>query len=333
MRLLRLAAVLTGLGALVSVGQARALLPPEPVAEQLPAEGRSSDALALLQRAAAVAQAESWTATSRVVSMVSGAPVVSVTNVKHGRDGHGVADAHDARLFSLLASHYDLQITGRQLCAGRPSLVVEARRPGGRSALPAGRFWLDATNGLLLRRDVLDADGALVRRSELLDVRLGSPAATLSTGLTATPPHGIRLDQAELAVMERSGWPVVRTLPGGLDLYDARWLPDEVLQLAYSDGLSTLSLFIQRGTMPPTAAGLVRTVGGGQVWESPGEPGRVVWAADGMTWTLVSDAAPALVDDVLVVLPHGDRAAAEEGVAPRVWRGMSRVGAWLNPFG
>ena len=84
--------------------------------------------------------------------------------------------------------------------------------------------------------------------------------------------------------------------------------------------------------MPPRTAGVLRTVGGGRVWQAAGEPERVVWAADGLTWTLVSDAAPSLVEQVLLVLPHSDVRVSEDGVAPRVWRGMSRVGSWLNPF-
>jgi sigma-E factor negative regulatory protein RseB len=330
-RRLRIAAALTGLGALVCAGQARAQLAPEPLGDEAPVVQRSEGALALLERAAQLAHAQSWRATERVLSMASGAPVVTVAAVQHGVDGHGAVDALDPRLFSLLVSHYELHLAGQGLCDGHRAQVVEVRRPSSAGAL-AGRFWVDVSSGLVLRREVLDDAGALLRRTDLLDVRVATPAATLSTGLIASPPQGERLDAVELAAEEATGVPVVRSLPGHLDLYDARRLPGDVLQLAYSDGLSTLSLFVQQGTMPTTASGVVRTVGGGQVWMSPGEPERVVWAADGRTWTLVSDAAPAVVDQVLVVLPHTGRGVSEDGVAPRVWRGMSRVGSWLNPF-
>jgi sigma-E factor negative regulatory protein RseB len=184
----------------------------------------------------------------------------------------------------------------------------------------------------VLRREVLDASGALLRRTELLGVRLGAATRTATTGLTVAAPLGERLDAPALAALEAAGWPVARSLPGELDLYDARRLPGEVLQLAYSDGLSTLSLFVQQGAMPPVQSGLVRRVGGARVWQSPGEPERVVWAAGGRTWTLVSDASPALVEQVLLALPHSGGGTTEDGVAPRVWRGLSRVGSWLNPF-
>ena len=68
------------------------------------------------------------------------------------------------------------------------------------------------------------------------------------------------------------------------------------------------------------------------MWEAPGEPERAVWAAEGRTWTLVSDADPVVVDEVIAMLPHAPRQVSADGLAPRVWRGMSRVGAWMNPF-
>jgi hypothetical protein len=328
---LRIAVVLTGLGALVTCGSARALVPIEPTSEEAPVAERSAPALAVLEAAASASQARSWTGTQRVLSLVSGAPVVTVTTVHHGPGRLTSTDALDARLFSLLVSHYDLRVAGQGRCDGRRAELVEARRPGGDGSV-AGRFWVDDATGLLLRREVLDEDGALLRRSDLNDIRLDAPDGTLPTVLTAAAPQGDRLDAVALATLEAHGWPAVPTLPARLEMYDARWLSDGVLQLAYSDGLSTLSLFVQRGEMPPTTPGVVRRVGGGTVWESIGEPERVVWAAGGMTWTLVADLAPALVDEVLLALPHTTSQVSQDGIAPRVWRGMSRVGAWLNPF-
>jgi sigma-E factor negative regulatory protein RseB len=327
---LRIAAALTGLGALFTCSSVRAYVLPDPASDEPVAE-RSAPALALLHASASAAQEQTWTGTERVLSLVSGSPVVTVTSVQHGPGQPTATDALDARLFSLLATHYELRITGRKACGDRTAQVVEARRPG-RDGHVAGRFWVDADSGLMLRREVLDDAGALLRRTDLLGIRVGSRGGTVTTALTPAAPAGERLDAAALSAFEADGWPVVRVLPGDLDLYDARWLSDGVLQLAYSDGLSTLSLFLQRGELPPTTTGVVRRVGGGTVWESSGEPERAIWAADGLTWTLVADVAPSLVDEVILALPHASHHVSEDGLAPRVWRGMARVGAWLNPF-
>jgi sigma-E factor negative regulatory protein RseB len=305
-------------------------VPPEPVHEEAVVDERSAAALAVLSAAAAAAQARVWTGTEEVVSLVSGSAVRSVVTVEHGPGRRSASDTLDARLFSLLANHYHLRLGAVGLCDGRKARLVEARRTTDGSV--AGRFWIDTASGLLLRREVLDTRGELLRRNELVAIQPGTSSSAVQVALGATSPTSERLDEAALQRFEHDGWPVVRALPGALDLYDARWLTDGVLQLAYSDGLTTLSLFVQRGGMPPVQAGVVRRVGGGKVWQSPGEPERVVWSADGLTWTLVADVAPALVDEVLEALPHTQGHVAQDGVAPRVWRGMSRVGAWLNPF-
>ena len=313
---------------------ARALVTPDPASDELPVAQRSTTALRLLESAATAAQARTWTGTERVLSLLSGVPVVSSVTTTHGPGAHSATDALDARLFSLLAQHYELRLVGTRSCQGRVTRLVEAWRPGG-SGTVAARFWLDRATGLLLRRDVLDRSGALLRRSELLSVRTGAQpvlSAALPGATTPATPSGKRLDDSDLSRMELEGWPVIRTLPDHLDLYEARWLDDGVLHLSYSDGLSTLSLFVQNGERRPSAEAVARRVAGGEVWEAPGEPERAMWAADGRTWTLVSDADPAVVEEVLTALPHTPLPREGDDVPGRVWRGMSRVGAWLNPF-
>jgi sigma-E factor negative regulatory protein RseB len=322
---LRLLAALAGLGALVACPVARALVPPEGP-DEAPVSAPAADALALLRGAAAAARESAWSGTERVLSMATGAPVVSVTTVEHGPGRHSPTEVLDDRLFSLLASHYDLRVMGTGRSGDHLVRSVEATRRD--TGAVAARFWVDLGSGLLVRRDVLDRAGQLLRRTELLSVRPAGAAPVAD----AVPSSGEHLDSAALAELESDGWPVLRALPGSLDLYDARWLPDGVLQLAFTDGLTTLSLFVQRGERLPAARGVRRSVAGGTAWETSGEPDRVVWTSGGCTWTLVSDAEPAVVDEVLAGLPVSRAAVLEEGMAPRVWRGMSRVGAWMNPF-
>ena len=78
---------------------------------------------------------------------------------------------------------------------------------------------------------------------------------------------------------------------------------------------------------------MVRQVGDATVWEAPGDPEHAVWGASGLTWTLVSEADPTTVDAVILALPHAKQRVATDDLGDRVWRGMARVGSWLNPFG
>ena len=125
-------------------------------------------------------------------------------------------------------------------------------------------------------------------------------------------------------------------LPGGFRLFDARLSapgePEHVLHLAYSDGLSTTSLFAQRGalgTTPPD--GFERdAVEGRPVWVRAGAPERVVWSGGGAVWTLVSDAPADVVRDAVAALPR-DR-AERDGVLARLGRGLGRLASALSPF-
>lgn len=342
---LRVALALTGFGALALCPQVSALVAPEPGSSTGPAARASVSALQLLETAARATRTRAWSGTQHVVSIGTGAPEVSETRVEHV-PGRGsalgasqtvvAADVLDDSLLTVLAATYDLGVVARDTCGGRAAHVVEARRPGVTSAAAvAGRFWVDDATGLVLRREVLGTDGRLLRRSELTDLRVGpvvSDAGTTEVAGAALRPRGERLSADALDVLARQGWPVPRTLPGGMTLFDARMLDDQVLQLSYSDGLSTLSLFGQHGTLPGSTVGVVRTVAGGKVWLTPGEPGRVVWSEHGRTWTLVSEAPPDVVDTIVAALPHGAGRLTQDGLGPRVWRGMARVGAWMNPF-
>ena len=233
--------------------------------------------------------------------------------------------ALDARLVSLLAASYDLAVAGSGRCAGRTSTVVEARRGDGQVA---GRFWVDEASGLLLRREVYGDDGRRRRSSALVDLEVRA-AADVPPGATTDLP-------AAAEELRAQGWQVPDGLPGGFGLFDARLSapdePEHVLHLAYSDGLSTTSLFAQRGALgsaPPT--GFRRDeVGGRPVWVRSDTPERVVWSGGGAVWTLVSDAPADVVRDAVATLPR-DRAEGD-GVLARLGRGLGRLAAVLNPF-
>jgi negative regulator of sigma E activity len=350
---LRLLLLVTGLGALISGVPAFAGVGPD--SGGIAVAQRSAQAVRLLESAAQTARTASWSGTQHVVSTRAGEPRFTVLQIHHipgtgsavrvlsSQDQAVAADSLDEHLLLLLARHYDLRVIADTLCSGRPAHVVEALRPGisGAAAL-AGRFWIDEATGLLLRRDVLDEDGDIMRTSEFVSLSMAPkasalvPAAYTSGGLLR--PTGRRLDDSQLQVLEAQGWPVASALPAGLELFEAR-LHDgdsgDVLQLSYSDGLSALSLFVQNGELPRGARdvpGSARPMAGNTVWVLPGAAEQVVWAGGGHTWTLVSDAPQSTIVQAVGALPHTPRLAVHDGLARRTWRGMSRVGAWLNPF-
>ena len=234
--------------------------------------------------------------------------------------------ALDPRLVSALAAAYDLRVSGTARCTGRTTSVVEARRDG----RVAGRFWVDRDSGLLLRREVYDEAGRRVRSSAFvdLDVRAGAPVAAQRAA-----------DRPDIAPadLRARGWEVPESLPHGFRLFETRLSTPErdahVLHLAYSDGLSSTSLFAQSGrlgTEPPDGF-VAGEVGQRPVWVRSETPERRVWSGGGHVWTLVSDAPPDVVRDAVAALPRDP--APRTGLLRRLGRGLARLASLLNPFG
>jgi sigma-E factor negative regulatory protein RseB len=141
-----------------------------------------------------------------------------------------------------------------------------------------------------------------------------------------------RLGHAQLAALRTGGWPVPAVMPGGLTLFGASETgasPDRVVDLAYSDGLSVISLFLQRGQLPGVLPGWRQTaLGGHPVYlRNPAEP-DLTWSAGGYVYTVVAGAPAPVIASVVDSLPHQGR----PGFWGRMNRGMRRMLSWINPF-
>ena len=294
-------------------------------------------ALALLSGAAQAARSRSWWGTQHVTAVVGGVTTSGLLEVRHaageatrvqqaGGTGEAVVvpgGALDGELLQLLAARYELSVAGPGRCAGRDGHVVQARRPGG---AVAARLWVDGATGLVLRREVFDAGGRLLRTSAYVDLAVDAVPTGLSTGGPDAPPSA--LPDAELQAL---GAPA--RLPGGYVLFEGRRPRPRrgpVLQLAYSDGLSTVSLFRQPGALGPgvPAGWSTADVDGTRVLVGGGSPGRLVWQAGTEVLVLVGDAPREDLLAAVAVLPHH---APGDGLPDRFGRGLARVGSWLDP--
>lgn len=345
----RLVAVAAGLGLLLTAAPVLGSVPRDRDAEQ-------AAALLLLEEAAWASRNLAYTGTQYVATWRPAAADSTLAEIRHepGRGavitapptaaGAGSAEpvlltpvALEERLLDVLASRYLLRIAGDGHCTGRQAQVVEARRPGrtGPGGV-AARFWVDTATGLLLRREVFDGEGRRLRSSAFVDLSLSGGADSSPTGAPVSADESADvLPDATLAALREDGWHVPGQLPDGFVLFDARTRGGdgaEVLHLSYSDGLSTTSLFSQPGalgSMPP--AGFTRRAVAGQpVWASSAGPERMVWAGGGRVWTLVSDAPGDTVARQVAAMPREQ--LPHDGLRDRLGRGLSRLGAMLNPF-
>ena len=71
-------------------------------------------------------------------------------------------------MLDLLARNYAVVRAGEGQVCGRPTTVIEARRPDGTAA---GRFHIDKATGLMLRRELLDQQGREVNLTFFTEIR------------------------------------------------------------------------------------------------------------------------------------------------------------------
>jgi sigma-E factor negative regulatory protein RseB len=242
---------------------------------------------------------------------------------------------------ALLKQHYQLNIVGAEVVLGRTSTVIEASTPAGRVA---AKFWVDRDSSLLVRRDTFDAQGnpySQVKYTSLV-VNSADPALQTVTS-TAQQPKGRAEDADRLDQVRSRGWWAQPQLPGALTLYDAREVPGPtgtVLHLSYSDGISTVSVFEQRGRLAGDAGSQLpagwRNVSmpdGRRVVQADGVPVRAAWQAHDLVVAVIADVPPSSVTAVIDALPYGAAPAQHGMVLGRVSRGLGRIANMLNPFG
>ncbi len=237
-----------------------------------------------------------------------------------------------APLVQLLESHYVVAYAGGGSADNRTAQVVEAWRADGSIA---ARFWLDDATKLPLEREVFDTAAHVIGQDVFIDVSFATPgaspqqsaAASAAARVSAADPFSRR----QLLALRSHGWLVPDELPGGLSLFTgAETLADTgaVLDLGYSDGLSMVSVFEQRGKLPAKLAGWRKTKVNGHVVFALPDQRSLTWAGHGMVFTMVADAPSQTVDAVVGALPHD----GPTGFWKRMSRGLVRVASWVNPF-
>lgn len=231
----------------------------------------------------------------------------------------------------LLAANYRVMTGGRGSAGSRPAHIVEAQRGDGTIA---ARFWLDDATKVPLRRELFDRNSRMINEDAFIDLRVGRSAVNGVLDGQAVPsrPWSDELTGADLATLRTHGWPLPARLPGGLSLFEAHraaTASGPVLQLGYSDGLSGVSLFVQRGGLPGTLAGYRHIdMAGHSVYARNSVQQLLTWAGRGHVYTVIADAPARTVDAVVGALPHD----AAPGFWARLGRGFTKLFSWADPF-
>jgi sigma-E factor negative regulatory protein RseB len=312
----------------------------------------------LLSRAAAASLAVSYQGVELIAQSGVAGTVTMISDVWHRGDGLTVTQTSNAAMLSgsqpyvsydadnrspegvfgvtktlvaLLGRNYIAVYQGTGSALGRPALIVELHRPDGTLA---ARFWLDRKTLVPLRRDVYDTSARLISEDAFVQVQFGALAPPPGgSGNVSAPARSawstVAAPASLLAQVNGQGWRLPAALPGGLSLYAAaryKTGPDEVADLGYSDGLSVISLFVQRGTLASKMAGWQLVSLGGHVVYAAGH--SVTWAGRGLVYTMIADAPPQTVQEVVASLPQN----AAPGFLTRIGRGLGRLATLVNPF-
>lgn len=245
-------------------------------------------------------------------------------------------------MLKLMRANYVIEYTGTGSANSRPAEVVTIWR---RDGSLAARYWLDRSTSLPLRREMYDRSGHRVSEGAFIDLTIGENEVGIEPGTVgpAWRPYApamsrkkaARPSSARLLALKASGWPVNRTLAGNMTLEDVTSTATpsgQVVDASYSDGLSVISVFMEHGKLAGRLPGWHRTrIAGLTLYVTAAgdlDEQGLAWSADGVVYTVIADAPPNTVTEVVAQLPH-ERA---EGFWARVARGLKRIGSWFDPF-
>ncbi|PZF79856.1 hypothetical protein C1I92_29030 [Jiangella anatolica] len=315
-------------------------------------------AVQLLRQSAAAGEHVSYSGTQYVSTWSaltqSAASTSAVVQVRHAAGGQTEISLHDRQSAildgrtasrwlagedpaDLLLGAYTVRVAGEDAVAGRYTTVVEAFRSDGSVA---ARLWLDRETALPLRRESYTTDGYTLSASAFVTIAIGGPATCCKTADGVDPAVDSRDDSMlrwdDIEDLREDGWHCPGSLGQGMDLYEARRVGDAI-QLSYSDGVMTVSVFEQSGWLDPDQLDGYDTADfdEGVVYTRPGPPARLTWSSDGRVITVVAEAPLDTVRELLEQLPPDPVASQEEkkdGFFDRIGRGADRVGSWFNPF-
>ena len=165
-----------------------------------------------------------------------------------------------------LSQYYDFRVLGEDRVGGRPVQVVVFEPKDG---LRYGhRFWSDAKTGLLLKARVVNERGDGVEQFAFSDLTINAPIerSMIEPSWPSVPPDWqVQKNVASDVVQQDTGWVVTRVPPGFSKIVEGfrklRGRRERVAHLVFSDGLVSISVFVEPLMASSSPAGFLRQGG------------------------------------------------------------------------
>ena len=152
---------------------------------------------------------------------------------------------------SSLSDFYTVRAVGKGRVAGFDADVV---RLVPRDALRFGyRAWSERSSGLVVKLQTLDVEGRVVEQSAFSELQLDAPIKTQALLQMMGNTAGYRIEKSEFqrTTAQSEGWALKSPIAGFKPLSCYRRAmggvadPERTLQCTYSDGLASVSLFLE----------------------------------------------------------------------------------------
>jgi sigma-E factor negative regulatory protein RseB len=156
---------------------------------------------------------------------------------------------------SDIGAFYGLKRLGFERVAGLDAEVVQLQP---RDALRyAYRVWSDKQSGLVVQLQTLDVEGKLLEQAAFSELQLDAPVSKskLTQMMEATEGYRVERREVQKTTPEAQGWTMTKAVAGFQSagcymrpialLAGASGRTDSTMQWMFSDGLATVSLFVE----------------------------------------------------------------------------------------
>mgnify|MGYP003575945808 CR=1 FL=1 len=150
-----------------------------------------------------------------------------------------------------IGQHYDVKVLGKGRIAGFATDVIQLVP---RDDLRFGyRIWVEKRTGLLTKLQTLAADGRVVEQAAFSELDLDAPVnvQSLSRMMASTDGYQMEKVQVQRTTAQAEGWSLKEPIPGFRSMKCYRRAmhgggePARTMQCIFSDGLASVSLFVE----------------------------------------------------------------------------------------